>query len=118
MGKLGGHLGNAQKQFEDAQRDLDRFEAKLEEIERKGDRAARADEPQSVTPAPVDGAGQRLGRRVASIPPAPAGRALGLRDPAGSAPGTSATPGRLPSSRRLDPRDPGLAGRVHAAAEG
>ncbi len=38
--KLGGHLGNAQKQFADAERDLGRFEAKLEAIERKGEQAA------------------------------------------------------------------------------
>lgn len=36
MQKLGAHLGNAQKQFADAERDLGRFEAKLEAIERKG----------------------------------------------------------------------------------
>jgi len=40
VGKLGGHLANAQKQFADAERDLDRFQAKLEAIERKGDQAA------------------------------------------------------------------------------
>ncbi len=39
MQKLGGHLGNAQKQFTDAERDLSRFEAKLEAIERKGEQA-------------------------------------------------------------------------------
>ena len=33
--KLGAHLGNAQKQFGDAERALERFEAKLEEIDRK-----------------------------------------------------------------------------------
>jgi len=38
--KLGVHLGNAQKQFTDAERDLGRFEAKLEAIERKGEQAA------------------------------------------------------------------------------
>ncbi len=40
FGKLGGHLVNAQKQFADAERDLSRFEAKLEAIERKDDQAA------------------------------------------------------------------------------
>jgi DNA recombination protein RmuC len=35
MDKLGTHLTNAQKQFTDAARDLARFEAKLEAIERK-----------------------------------------------------------------------------------
>ncbi|HVQ78167.1 MAG TPA: DNA recombination protein RmuC [Candidatus Binatia bacterium] len=43
MGKLGSHLVHAQKQFDDAQRDLARFEAKLEEVERKGDRTALPD---------------------------------------------------------------------------
>jgi DNA recombination protein RmuC len=38
--KLGNHLGNAQKQFADAERDLGRFEDKLEAIERKGGEAA------------------------------------------------------------------------------
>lgn len=38
--KLGAHLGNAQKQFTDAERDLGRFEDKLEAIERKGEQAA------------------------------------------------------------------------------
>lgn len=37
MGKLGLHLANAQKQFADAERDLDRFHTKLEAIERKGE---------------------------------------------------------------------------------
>ncbi|HEV8614352.1 MAG TPA: DNA recombination protein RmuC [Methylomirabilota bacterium] len=36
MGKVGAHLGNAQKQYDDALRALDRFETKLETIERKG----------------------------------------------------------------------------------
>ena len=40
FGKLGIHLGNAQKQFVDAERDLGRFEDKLEAIERKGEHAA------------------------------------------------------------------------------
>jgi DNA recombination protein RmuC len=40
MDKLGTHLGNAQKQFTDAERDLARFEAKLEAIERKGGQEA------------------------------------------------------------------------------
>jgi DNA recombination protein RmuC len=40
FGKLGGHLTNAQKQFTDAERDLSRFEAKLEAIERKEERSA------------------------------------------------------------------------------
>ncbi|HET7876537.1 MAG TPA: DNA recombination protein RmuC [Methylomirabilota bacterium] len=40
FGKLGGHLKNAQAQYADAERDLMRFEAKLEAIERKGDTAA------------------------------------------------------------------------------
>ena len=40
FGKLGAHLGNAQKQFADAERDLSRFETKLEAIERKGDQPA------------------------------------------------------------------------------
>lgn len=40
FGKLGAHLGNAQKQFADAERDLSRFETKLEAIERKGDQSA------------------------------------------------------------------------------
>jgi DNA recombination protein RmuC len=35
--KLGGHLGNAQKQFVDAARAMDRFQTKLEAIERKGE---------------------------------------------------------------------------------
>ena len=39
MQKLGGHLGNAQKQYTDAERDLARFEAKIEAIERKGEQA-------------------------------------------------------------------------------
>ena len=34
--KLGAHLGNAQKQFADAERALDRFHGKLGEIDRKG----------------------------------------------------------------------------------
>jgi len=38
--KLGAHLGNAQKQFADAERDLSRFETKLEVIGRKGEQAA------------------------------------------------------------------------------
>ena len=38
--KLGAHLGNAQKQFADAERDLSRFETKLEAIGRKGEQAA------------------------------------------------------------------------------
>ncbi len=38
--KLGAHLGNAQKQFADAERDLSRFETKLEAIERKGDQSS------------------------------------------------------------------------------
>lgn len=36
MRTLGRHLGNAQSQFTDAERDLDRFGAKLDAIERKG----------------------------------------------------------------------------------
>lgn len=40
MAKLGAHLGNAQKQFIDAERDLARFEAKIEAIERKGEQAS------------------------------------------------------------------------------
>lgn len=40
FGKLGGHLLNAQRQFTDAERDLSRFEDKLEAIERKGERSA------------------------------------------------------------------------------
>ena len=40
FGKLGAHLGNAQKQFADAERDLGRFEAKLEAIDGKGGEAA------------------------------------------------------------------------------
>jgi DNA recombination protein RmuC len=35
MQRLGKHLGNAQQQYVDAERDLGRFEAKLEAIERK-----------------------------------------------------------------------------------
>jgi hypothetical protein len=35
--KLGGHLGNAQKQFVDTARAMDRFQTKLEAIERKGE---------------------------------------------------------------------------------
>jgi len=38
--KLGVHLGNAQKQFMDTERDLDRFQTKLEAIERKGEQSA------------------------------------------------------------------------------
>ncbi len=38
--KLGGHLRNAQSQFADAERDLTRFETKLEAVERKGEQAA------------------------------------------------------------------------------
>jgi DNA recombination protein RmuC len=38
--KLGAHLGNAQKQFADAERDLSRFETKLEAIGRKGEQTA------------------------------------------------------------------------------
>lgn len=45
--KLGGHLGNAQKQFQEAERDLDRFGDKLEAIERKG--LATAGEPPAVS---------------------------------------------------------------------
>ena len=37
---LGKHLGNAQSQFTDAERALDRFKDKLEAIERKGEQAA------------------------------------------------------------------------------
>ena len=40
FGKLGGHLSNAQKQFADAERDLSRFDTKLEAIERKGEQGA------------------------------------------------------------------------------
>src|SRR5439155_947751 len=36
LATLGRHLGNAQKQYEDAQRELDRLETKLDEIGRKG----------------------------------------------------------------------------------
>jgi DNA recombination protein RmuC len=45
--KLGAHLANATKQFGDAERALDRFQDKLEAIERKGGEAAlpRPDEP-------------------------------------------------------------------------
>jgi DNA recombination protein RmuC len=41
---LGRHLGNAQGQFTDAERALDRFKDKLEAIERKGEQAALPEE--------------------------------------------------------------------------
>ncbi len=41
---LGKHLGNAQSQFIDAERALDRFKDKLEAIERKGEQAALPEE--------------------------------------------------------------------------
>lgn len=40
MRKLGQHLGNAQNQFTDAERAVDRFKDKLEAIERKGEQTA------------------------------------------------------------------------------
>ncbi|MBI4247461.1 MAG: DNA recombination protein RmuC, partial [Candidatus Rokubacteria bacterium] len=50
IAKLGGHLGNAHKQFQEAERDLGRFGDKLEAIERKGlDPAA---EPPALPEAP------------------------------------------------------------------
>jgi DNA recombination protein RmuC len=51
MQKLGIHLGNAQKQFTDAERDLARFETKLEGIERKGLEGG-AEPPVLAEPAP------------------------------------------------------------------
>ena len=47
MSKMGTHLGNAQKQFDETQRHLDRFGDKLEGIERKGVEGgpARAGQP-------------------------------------------------------------------------
>jgi hypothetical protein len=39
MGKLGGHLGNAQKQYTEAERSLARFETKLEAIGQGGEDA-------------------------------------------------------------------------------
>jgi DNA recombination protein RmuC len=41
---LGKHLGNAQSQFIDAERAIDRFKDKLEAIERKGEQAALPEE--------------------------------------------------------------------------
>ncbi|MBI3635344.1 MAG: DNA recombination protein RmuC [Candidatus Rokubacteria bacterium] len=46
MAKVGVHLGNAQKQFADAERDLDRFQTKLEAIERKGEQAEQVALPE------------------------------------------------------------------------
>ena len=50
LATLGRHLGNAQKQYEDAQRELDRLETKLDEIARKGGDAALGEaEPEPPT---------------------------------------------------------------------
>jgi len=48
MGKLGAHLGNAQKQYTDAERALARFEAKLGAI----GRAAEGQDAQQSLLAP------------------------------------------------------------------
>jgi DNA recombination protein RmuC len=48
LDKLGTHLGNAQKQFEQTRREMERFDARLDAIGRKGVQAGPA--PQAVLP--------------------------------------------------------------------
>ena len=48
LAKLGGHLGNAQKQFEETSRAFDRFSARLEAIAENADRELEAGESPEV----------------------------------------------------------------------